>query len=89
MASRGHSGVRFDGTIIFPTCVSRKKMMLLAYIDMALGSMLLQAMAGMVIAAMVMGRRLLAAPLAWISSRSAARESESEIQEKPELSADP
>ena len=32
-------------------------LMLLAYIDTALGSMLLQAMAGMIFAAIVMGRR--------------------------------
>lgn len=52
--------------------------MLFAYIDIALGSMLIQAMAGMVLAGMVMGRRLLAAPLSWFSS-SAAENTDSEF----------
>jgi TRAP-type C4-dicarboxylate transport system permease small subunit len=47
--------------------------MLIAYIDTALGSMLLQAMAGMIFAAMVIGRRVLAAPLAWMSSKNSAQ----------------
>jgi len=40
--------------------------MLFAYIDIALGSMLIQAMAGMVLAGIVMGRQLLTASLTWI-----------------------
>jgi hypothetical protein len=40
-----------------------RKQILLAYIDPALGSMLLQAVAGTIFAAMIMGRRVLAAPL--------------------------
>ena len=57
-------------------------LMLLAYIDAALGSMLLQAMAGMIFAAIVMGRRVLAAPLAWMSSKDSTEsteESDSEL----------
>ena len=50
--------------------------MLLAYIDAALGSMLLQAMAGMIFAAIVMGRRILAAPLAWMSSKDLTESTE-------------
>lgn len=53
--------------------------MMFAYIDIALGSMLLQATAGMVLAGMVMGRRLLAAPLAWIKT-SAAENTEAELE---------
>ena len=62
--------------------------MILAYIDLAFGSMLLQAMAGVIFAAMVMGRRILAAPLAWISSRGSAEEANSEQHEIAELPAD-
>ena len=40
-------------------------MILIAYIDVALGSMLLQALAGTVLAGMLMGRRIFAAPLKW------------------------
>jgi hypothetical protein len=62
--------------------------MLLAYIDSALGSMLLQAMAGMIFAAVVMGRRMLAAPLAWLNPRSSDQESNGEVQEITELSGE-
>ena len=55
--------------------------MLLAYIDAALGSMLLQAMAGMVFAAIVMGRRILAAPFAWMSSKDSTEVSDNELAE--------
>ena len=58
--------------------------MLFAYIDSALGSMLLQAMAGMVLAGMVMGRRILAVPLAWLKPESDEPESDCEIQEAVE-----
>jgi len=63
-------------------------LMLLAYIDTALGSMLLQAMAGMIFAAIVMGRRILAAPLAWMSSRDSAQELDSEAPEIAESPVD-
>jgi hypothetical protein len=49
--------------------------MLFGYIDVALGSMVLQAMAGMVLAGIVMGRRMIFAPLAWFRKDS---ENESE-----------
>jgi hypothetical protein len=62
--------------------------MLLAYIDSALGSMLLQAMAGMIFAAVVMGRRVLAAPLAWLQGKSSAGESIDEQQDIAEFSSD-
>jgi hypothetical protein len=45
-----------------------RKQILIAYIDPALGSMLLQAMAGVLFAAMIMGRRILAAPLRWLQA---------------------
>ena len=48
-------------------------MMLFAYIDPALGSMLLQAMAGVIFAAMVIGRRMILAPLEWLHLRSPAK----------------
>jgi hypothetical protein len=54
--------------------------MIFAYIDVALGSMILQAMAGMVLAGVVMGRRALLAPLAWFR-KSANDESEGNTQE--------
>ncbi len=62
--------------------------MLFAYIDTVLGSMLLQAMAGMIFAAVVMGRRILAAPLAWMSSRNSAQDPDSEAHETADLSLD-
>jgi len=62
--------------------------MLFAYIDSALGSMLLQAMAGIIFAAIVMGRRILAAPLAWFYGQSATQDSNSDSQEMPTLSGD-
>jgi len=54
--------------------------MLFAYIDVALGSMLLQAIAGMVLAGIVMGRRVLVAPLAWFRKDS-DNESDSDVQD--------
>jgi len=62
--------------------------MLLAYIDSALGSMLLQAMAGMIFAAVVMGRRILATPLAWLHAKSCTGESADDRQEIADLSSD-
>ena len=62
--------------------------MLFAYIDPALGSMLLQGMVGMILAGMVMGRRILALPLAWFQSRGAMPESEGELQELSDAGAD-
>jgi hypothetical protein len=56
--------------------------MLIAYIDTTLGSMLLQAMAGMIFAAIVMGRRILATPLAWISSKNSAQDTDTEDLEE-------
>lgn len=61
--------------------------MLFAYIDLALGSMLLQGMAGMVLAAMIMGRRFLALPFAWFQSRDAMPESEGELPEVSDVPA--
>jgi hypothetical protein len=43
-----------------------RKLILTAYIDPSLGSMLLQTLAGILIASAVMGRRLLMAPLEWL-----------------------
>ena len=57
-------------------------LMLFAYIDTALGSMLLQAMAGMIFAAMVLGRRILAAPLAWMTAKNSAPETDSQDLEE-------
>jgi hypothetical protein len=62
--------------------------MLFAYIDTALGSMLLQAMAGVVFAAIVMGRRILATPLAWFYGQSPEQDSSSDSQEMPTLSSE-
>jgi hypothetical protein len=62
--------------------------MLFAYIDTALGSMLLQAMAGVVFAAIVMGRRILATPLAWFYGQSSEQDSSSDSQEMPTLSSE-
>jgi hypothetical protein len=62
--------------------------MLLAYIDTALGSMLLQAMAGVIFAGMVMGRRILATPLAWMSSRNSTPDSDGEALEIADLPTD-
>ena len=53
--------------------------MLFAYIDPALGSMLLQAMAGMIFAAMVVGRRILTSPFAWITSKNSAQVAEADV----------
>jgi hypothetical protein len=49
-----------------------RKLILTAYIDPSLGSMLLQAMAGIFIALAVMGRRLFLAPLEWLLFRRSA-----------------
>ena len=62
--------------------------MLFSYIDSALGSMLLQAMAGMIFAGMVMGRRILAVPLAWFQSRGTMPDSKMELQELPDAAAE-
>jgi hypothetical protein len=62
--------------------------MLIAYIDLALGSMLVQATAGMVLAGLVMGRRILAVPLTWFQSRGTMPESEIELQELSDAKAD-
>jgi len=47
---------------------------LIAYIDAALGSMLLQALAGTVLTGLLMGRRFLMAPFAWLGSRRTVEE---------------
>ena len=62
--------------------------MLFAYIDPALGSMLLQGIAGMILAGIVMGRRILALPLTWFQSRGAMPEPVVENQEFADVSAD-
>ena len=62
--------------------------MLFSYIDAALGSMLLQGMAGMILAGMVMGHRILAVPLAWFQSSGAMPESEDEPRELSDALAD-
>ena len=62
--------------------------MLFAYIDTALGSMLIQAMAGIIFAAVVMGRRILAAPLAWLNPPSPELESNGEVPEIADFSAE-
>ena len=78
----GTAGKRFDGQgAATHSHLPVTSLMLFAYIDTALGSMLLQAMAGMIFAAMVMGRRILAAPLAWMSSKDSIEESDSETLE--------
>jgi hypothetical protein len=61
--------------------------MLFAYIDTALGSMLLQGVAGMILAGMIMGRRILAVPLAWFQNRGPMPEPEGELQEVSDASA--
>jgi hypothetical protein len=62
--------------------------MLLAYIDPAIGSMLLQALAGIFLAAMVMGRRIFFAPLEWLHLKTPRRGSDGESHELAELPAD-
>jgi len=62
--------------------------MVIAYIDLALGSMLLQATAGMILAGMVMGRRILALPLTWFQSRGTMPGSEVALQELSDAAAD-
>jgi hypothetical protein len=54
--------------------------MLLAYIDPAIGSMLLQAMAAIVLAGGLFFRRIFFAPLAWLGGKRA----EKPEQETPE-----
>ena len=49
-----------------------RKLILTAYIDPSLGSMLLQAMAGIFFATLVMGRRLFLAPLELLRLRRSA-----------------
>lgn len=61
--------------------------MLIAYIDLALGSMLIQAMAGVILAGIVMGRRFLAAPFAWFSTKN-TQESDSELQDVGDLASE-
>ncbi len=63
--------------------------MLFAYIDRALGSMLLQAMAGAIFAALVMGRKIFVAPFAWIHSRNSVQNASGDSQEMPTRSSDP
>jgi hypothetical protein len=58
--------------------------MLLAYIDAALGSMLLQALVGTFLAGMLMWRRVFAAPLVWLGLVRRAPEAESEIRDLTE-----
>ncbi len=63
-------------------------MILIAYIDVALGSMALQAFAGMVIAGLVMGRRFLTSPFTWLGSRRSPQECDdgaNEIENKPRV----
>ena len=62
-------------------------MILLAYIDTALGSMVLQALAGLFFAGMVMGRRLLASPFAWLGARRSAQECNGGANEPEEKAA--
>lgn len=63
--------------------------MLFAYIDPALGSMLLQAMAGAIFAALVMGRKIFVAPFARLYSKESGQDVSGESQEMPTLSAKP
>lgn len=56
--------------------------MLFAYIDPAVGSMLLQAMAAVVLAGLVMGRRIIVAPFEWLQAKISASEADREIQHK-------
>jgi hypothetical protein len=62
--------------------------MILAYIDAALGSMLLQALAGMILAGIVMGRRIIAAPLAWLHSGDSVQNTNGELEELAEATTD-
>jgi hypothetical protein len=55
-----------------------RKLILTAYIDPSLGSLLLQAIAGVLFAAIIMGRRILLAPLEWLHLRRSAPKDESE-----------
>jgi hypothetical protein len=56
-------------------------MMLLAYIDAALGSMLLQALAGTLMASVLMWRRIFAAPLVWLGLKRPTQDNDSEIHD--------
>jgi hypothetical protein len=62
-------------------------MTLIAYLDVALGSMALQAVAGMFIAGLVMGRRFLMSPFSWLGSRRSAQECDSGANEREEKAA--
>jgi hypothetical protein len=55
--------------------------MLFAYIDAALGSMLLQALVGTFLASVVMWRRAFAAPLIWLGLKRPTQDSDGEIHE--------
>jgi hypothetical protein len=77
----------YNGTGDVVTFIQNWNMMLVAYIDAALGSMLLQAMGGMILAGIVMGRRIFAVPFAWMNSKSAT-EANGELQEVTETSID-
>lgn len=59
-------------------------MWLLAYIDVNLGSMLIQAFAGAAFAGLVVGRRFLAAPLEWVRSRRGKTERDVTQEEQVE-----
>jgi hypothetical protein len=56
--------------------ISQGTVMLFAYIDAAVGSMLLQAVAGMFFAVILMGRRVLLAPCEWLRLNRPAEDSE-------------
>jgi hypothetical protein len=58
-----------------------KESTLLAYIDPAVGSMLLQSLGALALAAMVMGRRLFLIPLEWLHLRRPTAASEAEVSE--------
>jgi hypothetical protein len=64
-------------------------MILIAYIDVALGSMALQAFAGIVIGALVMGRRFLMSPFAWLGLRRSAQECDGGANELEDKTAGP
>ncbi len=52
--------------------------MILGYIDINLGSMALQAFAGLIFSGVVMGRHILAHSFRWFSSNEAQQDSSSE-----------
>jgi len=55
--------------------------MLFAYIDAALGSMLLQALVGTFLASIVMWRRVFSAPLVWLGLKRPTSDSNSDIDD--------